>query len=247
MDLLYVIGKGSKHDNLELRMSLRSICKYARNIGKVVVAGFPPTWLSDEVVKLEVSDKYKYKHSNILMCIEEVVSRGLLDGEFLYSSDDHFYCKPVDFDNYPYYIKGKLRSRAFRIDSHYKYHKSLVDTRELCLKYGLPTDNYSQHCNTHMHTDIIKGIAEIIHESYLLPYGVEPTSIIMNSWQMIGNPPQCVRRKDIKILAVGKMQDFYDMVGERDCFSIGDAVFSSDAMMQFFKHEYGEKCRYEKK
>ena len=69
----------------------------------------------------------------------------------------------------------------------------------------------------------------------------------MNSWQMIGNPPQCVRRKDIKILAVGKMQDFYDMVGERDCFSIGDAVFSSDAMMQFFKHEYGEKCRYEKK
>lgn len=246
MDLLYVIGKGSKRGNLELRMSLRSICKYAKNIGKVVVAGAPPEWLSDEVIKLEVADKYQYKHSNILLCIEEAVTQGLLDGEFLYSSDDHFYCKPVDFDNYPYYYKCALRSQAFRIDPHYKYHKSLVDTRELCLKYGLPTDNYEQHCNTHMHSDIIKGIIEIIHESYLLPYGVAPTSLIMNAWQMIGNPPQCIKRKDLKLLVAESLNDIYEKIGDRDSFSIGDSVFRTTAMADFFAHEYGEPCRFEK-
>lgn len=246
MDLLYVIGKGSKRGNLELRMSLRSICKYAKNIGKVVVAGAPPEWLSDEVIKLEVADKYQYKHSNILLCIEEAVTQGLLDGEFLYSSDDHFYVKPVDFDNYPYFFKCNLRSQAYRIDPHYKYHKSLVDTRELCIKYGLTTYNFSQHCNTHMHSDIIKGIIEIIHESYSLPYGVEPTSLIMNAWQMIGNPPPCTKRKDLKILEVGQVNEIYNLIGERDCFSIGDTVFRTPAMTEFFTNEYGERCRLEK-
>ena len=73
MDILYVIGRGSQKNNLELRMSLRSICKYGKNIGKVIVAGTPPKWLSDEAEKLVVQDRYSYKHQNILLCIEKAV------------------------------------------------------------------------------------------------------------------------------------------------------------------------------
>ena len=106
MDILYVIGQGSKHDNLELRWSLRSISKYGANVGNVIVAGFPPDWLSEKVIKIPVRDKYSYKHSNILRCIEEVVDNNIVAGDFLYSSDDHFYVKQTDFDHYPYYIKS---------------------------------------------------------------------------------------------------------------------------------------------
>ena len=136
MDIVYVIGTESKHGNLELRMSLRSIAMYGMNKGKVIVVGAPPKWLSDEVIKVNVEDKYVYKHSNILMCIEKVVDLGLVDGDFLYSSDDHFYCREVDFDNYPYYIKGPLRKRVDELDPFYNYHKSLCDTRMLCEKHG---------------------------------------------------------------------------------------------------------------
>lgn len=246
MDILYVIGKGSKKNNLELRMSLRSIEKYGRNIDNVIVAGFPPEWLSDNVIVFSIEDRYGYKHQNILSCIEECVNQGLVKGEFLYSSDDHFYCKETDFDNYPYYIKGELRHSANRTDPFYQYHKSLFDTRLLCTKHKLPAYNYSQHCNTHMHADVIRDIRDIIHESYSLPYGVEPTSLIMNAWQTRPNPPTVTPREDIKIVTGLTIESLYMQIGARECFSIADSVFRNDAIMDLFNAEYGRKSIFEK-
>lgn len=245
MDVLYIIGKGSKHDNIELRMSLRSIEKYADNLGGVIVVGYPPSWLSPKVVTLTVADKYKYKHPNIFNCIETAVDKGLVNGEFLYSSDDHFYVKSVDFDNYPYFIKGELRQTVLPIDPFYNYHKSLLDTRHLCEKFNLPTQNYSQHCNTHMHADIIKEILPIIHESYKLQYGAEPTSLIMNKWMTRKDAPFLTRRKDLKIRVAKSVQDIYTQVGDRDCFSIGDKIFANKAILQFFQKEYPNKSSFE--
>lgn len=246
MDILYILGSGSLHNNIELRMSLRSISKYGRGIGKVIVAGQPPSWLSDEVVQVEVKDKFYYKHQNILNCIETVVDMGLLDGDFLYSSDDHFYVRPVDFDSYPVYYKCPLRSAVNKTDPFYQYHRSLYDTRRLCIKYGLPTINYSQHCNTHMHTEVIKEIRNIIHESYKFPYGVEPTSIIMNAWQTKPNAPIPIEREDVKILSADSLEDIYLQIGDRDCFSICDSVFGNKAISDFFKLEYSIKSMFEK-
>ena len=76
MDIVYVIGGGkSSHGDIEMRMSLRSICKHGIGIGKVIVAGTPPDWLSKEVVQVCVSDCFGYKHNNILRCLENVVAK----------------------------------------------------------------------------------------------------------------------------------------------------------------------------
>lgn len=246
MDIVYVIGTGSKNDNLELRMSLRSITKYGHNINRVIVVGDPPKWLSDDVIKVQVPDKYVYKHSNILMCIEKVVDLGLVEGDFLYSSDDHFYCRDVDFENYPYYLKGILRKTVNNLDPFYNYHKSLCDTRMLCQKHGLPVRNYSQHCNTHMHSEVIKRIKPILRESYGFPFGVEPTSIVMNAWMTFPNAPSVVKRDDVKILQAKSIADIWEQIGDRDCFSIGDSAFSGKAMMSFFKEEYESRSLYER-
>lgn len=245
MDVLYVIGSGSQQKNLELRMSLRSISKYAKNIGKVVVAGRPPQWLSKEVVKVPVEDRFTYKHPNILNCIEKVVDKGIINGEFLYSSDDHFYVNYVDFDNYPYYIKGELRQTIAPSDPYYQYHKSLYDTRMLCVKHQFPTQNYSQHCNTHMHAEVIKEIRPVIHESYLLPFGVEPTSLIMNAWQTREDAPKVELREDVKITRAPNVRSIYEQIGHRDCFSISDSVFYHKAIYDFFGLEYGIKSIFE--
>ena len=246
MDILYVIGKSGPKNHLELRMSLRSICKYGKNIGNVIVAGFIPDWLSDEVVKIPIGDKYSYKHSNILRCIENVVDMGIVDGDFLYSSDDHFYCKDVDFDNYPYYIKGNLRNYVAVNDPYYRYHKSLYDTRCLLTKYGYPTKNYSQHCNTHMSSDIIKEIKELIHESYNLPFGAEPTSLIMNVWQTKENPPPIEHRDDMKILHAECLAEIRCQLNGRECFSIGNRAATNTGITMFFNEEYSYPCIFEK-
>lgn len=245
MDILYIIGGGSLHDNIELRMSLRSISKYGTGIGKVIVAGQPPLWLSDEIEKIEIKDRYSYKHQNILHCIETVVEKGIVTGDFLYSSDDHFYVKPVNFDNYPVFVKCDLRTSVNKTDPYYQYHRSLYDTRILCMKYGFPTINYSQHCNTHMHSEVIKEIKEVIQESYRLPYGVEPTSIIMNAWQTHKNAPKAILREDVKILKAENIEDIYKQIGDRDCFSISDTIFGTKGIRKFFELEYGIKSIFE--
>lgn len=245
MDILYILGDGSSKNNLELRMSLRSIAKYGTNIGKVIVAGSIPVWLTDYVVKVPVKDRYSYKHQNILQCIETVIDLGIVKGDFLYSSDDHFYVKSVDFDNYPFYYKCELRRSVNKTDPFYQYHKSLYDTRILCEKHGLPTDNYSQHCNTHMNTSVFNKCRAIIHESYKLPYGVEPTSILMNVWQTLPNPPNVIPRDDVKILKAQSVEAIYEQIGDRDCFSIGDSIFNDRAIYDFFALEYNIKSIFE--
>lgn len=247
MDIVYIVGRGSAYNNIELRMSLRSICKYGKNIGTVAVIGAPPVWLSDEVGTLYVPDKYSYKHSNILTCIERAVDEGIVKGEFLYSSDDHFYVRNVDFDKYPYFYKdGGLPTAISQNDIHYQYHKSLYDTRLLLLKHNLPTKNYSQHCNTHMHADVIKDIRPIIHESYRMDFGAEPTSLIMNAWSVRKNAPVAVKRADLKVTKAASVKELYEKIGAKDCFSVGDSIFSSYALTDLFKYEYPEPCKYEK-
>lgn len=246
MDILYIIGKGSKHNNIELKYSLRSICKYGKNIGKVIVAGSPPDWLSKEVVQVSCSDPYSYKHSNILNCIENVVDKGLVSGDFLYSSDDHFYIKPTDFDNYPIYLKSEaLRDTVKKNDRIYQYHRSLVDTRMILETNGFPFKNYSQHCNTHMHSEIFVQYRDFIHQTYKLRFGAEPTSVVLNIWSTHQGFPPVTKRRDIKIDYAESVQDMYNHIGDREAFSIGDAIFNGLVWRDFFSSEFPEKCELE--
>ena len=249
MDILYIIGRGSKHDNMELRMSLRSISRYGKGIDRVIVAGYPCDWLSHEVIKVPIEDKYCRKHLNIMHCIKQIIELGLLYGEFLYSSDDHFYTKPTDFNNYPYYSKGvDLKKRAIKGTRHYGYHMSLVETRALLEKHHLPVVNYEQHCNTHMHTQVLKAFPYLVEESLQLERGAAPTSLIMNAWMTTGYAPTDIEnRKDIKINAATSVEDIKAQIGESECFSIGDSAFKgSSAIIDYFRQEFPRQCRYEK-
>ena len=248
MDILYILGTGSKHDNIELRMSLRSIAKYGRGIGRVIVAGYPCDWLSDGVVKVHVPNKYGRKHLNLVYCIQQVVDMGLLKGEFLYSSDDHFYTRHTDFANYPYYVKNfELRNRAVKGERCYGYHVSLVQTRALLEKHGFPILNFEQHCNTHMHAQVVRDFRDLINESYTLERGAAPTSLIMNVWLTQEYGPRTLDlRNDLKIREATNMDDMIQQIGGRECFSVGDSLFSSNVLTDYFKYKYPEKCKYEK-
>lgn len=37
MDILYILGNGSVHDNMEIRLSLRTVEKYAKNLDRVFI------------------------------------------------------------------------------------------------------------------------------------------------------------------------------------------------------------------
>lgn len=224
------------------------LCKYGENVGRIIVAGYPADWLSDEVVKLEVPDQYTRKHLNLMNCIKAVVDRELVSGEFLYSSDDHFYTKPTDFDNYPFYAKClKLRNFAVKKTKGYSYHLSLMQTRALLEKHGLPIVNFEEHCNTHMHTQVFKDFPDLISDSMLLSRGAAPTSLIMNAWITTAYAPKdVIQRADIKVRGCETVEDLRAQMKGSECFSIGDSVFANGVLEEYFKQEVPNPCKYEK-
>lgn len=254
MDVVYSLGWGSKNDNAELRWSLRSLEKYGKNLGRVIVVGNCPEWLSDEVIKMP-RGKFSEngpKHDNILDAILAVIKAGVVSGEFLYSSDDHFLVKTTDLERFPYYYKReRLRSITDLLSSNVArtgYRNSLADTRTVLEENGYGAKEYSGHVNTHMHCDD----AEEVERLWKIPTkhgkGYEPTCLFMNVRAEKRHDFIPVFRKDLKITKpVLSKEDLMDKVGNRETFSIGDGAFKGVSRLKKIMNEmFPDKSRFEK-
>lgn len=251
MDILYVIGRGSKHDNEELRFSLRSIAKNGKNIGRVFIVGYPPEFVNiDNVTIIDCGDMYKRKHKNILKCIEVAITKsdiGGESGEFLLSSDDHFYIKPTDFNNYPIYYKGEL-PKTVNADNKtsFSYRFSLVETRELLEKNGMPSHNFSWHGNTHFNAHFFRcHLLALAQSAYNeTECGVEPTCLMLNAMYK-DKPFEFVRREDNKTAEVHSRAELLDMIKDRECISVYDIGYEH-GVRRYLKELFPDKCKYER-
>lgn len=246
MDILYILGGGSKRDNIELRWSLRSIEKFGANIGRIAVAGVIPDWVSDEVIRIPVEQKSPLYAKNNFHNVMEAVRSGELDDKFLLSADDHFYVKPVDFDDFPLFVAGFLPDRMDYMPNN-EYFFGLYYSRKLLERAGLPFYNCS------LHNNIPVDSTSFEHQDDLLWYCDNPTHR-MNPWAIFGNlylsvNPEakiCVR-DDIKINEpMPSRKAITNRIGKAHMFSIGDAAFSGGALEDYMNELFPAKSRYEK-
>ena len=91
MDFLYILGDGSQVKNEELRFSFRTIARFVKDLGRVIVVGEDPGFLSDEVEYYPVAEadgnkEYRIAQKIMYACEEEIVT-----GDFVFINDDHFY------------------------------------------------------------------------------------------------------------------------------------------------------------
>lgn len=175
MDILYIVGTGSLCDDLELRSSLRSIATFGRNVGKVYVAGHCPAWLSEKVTKIPCGDIYRHtptthgeRNANVLSKMLKAIDTSDIGEEFLVSFDDHFYVRPVDFDNYPYYVRDIGGQGTGELPRHHDgetlYRKLLADTREYLEHHDLPTLNFALHRNMHVSRRAVSEARALLDE-----------------------------------------------------------------------------------
>lgn len=113
MDVFYPLvyplkPAGSKHDNMELRYSLRAIEKNLSGFDRVFISTeVLPDWLTN-VVHLPVKDeKNVVPDWNIMNKVSK--ADGLSD-DFLFMNDDHFILKPFDATSFPYFHGGSLET-----------------------------------------------------------------------------------------------------------------------------------------
>lgn len=245
MDILYVLGHGSKWNNNELRYSLRSIEKYGIGIDRVFLSGTIPDFVSKKITYISSPEYTKSAGHNMLKHIKDAVEQSDIADKFIVASDDHFYIKETDFNSMPMYKKGELPSDVSSgILGDEKYTTSLVHTKALLIAAGLTTINFSQHTGGLFDKSIFMQCENIWKAAELLPYGVEATCIVQNAMLQSGRYSY-IQRKDCKIKSCTGKEDLLQQVGERQCFSIYDSAIKF-GVAEYLENEFNKKSIYEK-
>ncbi len=191
-DILYTIGDGANAiDNIPLRWSLRSLAKHASNVGRVIVAGNCPEWLSDEVIKLPLdSSAHPGKEWNILYKKITAIKEIGLQQPFLWSADDHYLIADADMDVWPRYCRpGELPTMETYIKKHKRlpdtYALSLIKARRALALSGLPhTRFYPLHLNI-WHDPACAAEVEAIAQRYqhVSRNGLETIALFGAVWE----------------------------------------------------------------
>ena len=243
MDILYVIGRGSKWENNELRYSLRSLDKNGINVGNIFIAGYCPRFIDQsKVTFVPVEDEKDCKHKNILNCIERVVEYFDIADDFLYSSDDHFYVRPTDFDNYPFYRKPVYLPDEY--EEGKSYNNTLYSTRLLLEAAGLPAHNFAWHGNTHFNKTLFlePQFASMRRMSYHLKSGIEPSILMLNYW-LAKRPFEITDRQDNKFPTVFNPDELVKTIKTRECISCADCT--PPQIKAFLCDTFPNKSRWE--
>ena len=245
MDILYIVGEGSKHDNAELRWSLRSLAKHGRNVARVMVAGCPPAWLSGDVDCLTVPDVDLpgKKNRSIVNCVLEAVRSFDLKGDFIFACDDVFLTAPVDLDCYPLYVDAD----GLPTEGGTSFEEMLAATRQFLLSHGAPIFRFQTHAFCRMSADVIRDNYDLLRSTVTDSVrGLEILSLVGNLTLKAHPSMPLYWRKDVKFGADDFWEATFRDIKRRGQFSISDKTFGSEEFRTFMSANYGEPCRYEK-
>ena len=239
MDILYIVGTGSNWYNYELKYSLRSLEKYGKNIDNVAVVGFKPHFLNDKIIHIPCEDIGKNKHSRILNKVLTAIKSGKLSDHFLISSDDHFYVKETDFNNFPVYY----RREDIEESDGGEYFRSLLETKEFLKQNKLTTYQTNPHCNTHFDVNLYNKYKDLFEAGMKLPDGIEMNCLMGNLMIAEGSTPQFF--KDTKIGRFKTKNELIKRIGDTECFSIYDEAIKC-GMDKYLKELFPKPSKWEK-
>lgn len=212
-DIVYILGNGAAEINdRPLRWSLRSLEKFASNVGRVVVAGRIPRWLSDEVVKVPTPETTARgandgKAWNIMYGLKAAVEGTGLDRPFLFSSDDHYLAAPADLDQWPRYVRVSWSGLLLPTEALCRrklkkapdlYIRCLAETRSLMERHNLVPRNCSIHLDTWIDpVDLAEAVrvaesegdkATIGYETHCLVAGLHERRVLAGGGRVMFTP-----------------------------------------------------------
>ena len=147
MDIVYVLGSGSKWSDNEIRFSLRSIEKNLSETGRIYVVGNKPDFLT-KIIHLPVPDIFdpsKNADGNMTHKLLTVCRDARLSENFLFFNDDFIVLKPIACSQIPWYHKGDMALRPPEYWTSQFYRYRLKATFDVLIKNQKPTLQYDYH------------------------------------------------------------------------------------------------------
>jgi len=146
IDIVYVLGTGSKWSNNEIRFSLRSVFKNLTNIGQIFIVGEKPSGLKG-FIHIDHPDEFSSTNAdgNIIRKVLRACQDPRVSEKFLFINDDHIIMKPMRADRIPPFHKGDMKSFQLDYFNLNEWRKRLFKTMITLEEQNLPTLHYDCH------------------------------------------------------------------------------------------------------
>jgi len=239
MDVLYILGNGSKCGNNEIKYSLRSLEKYGRNYDRVFITGVNPTFLNDTIIYNYHTDNY-IANVNHLMKVLWTFKNTDISDDALINYDDNFFVQDVDISKYPYYYKREQIPKEFPISNIHV--RSLLATRKILEEMKKPIKDFAVHCPVIYNRQRFYEFIEKFNSLYDINSREKAISIrcaYLNYFEEAGQ-----YMKDVKINGLVSKQEIEEKIKNRHIFSISDNV-TRGGIVQFFEERYPNKSKWE--
>lgn len=115
IDIVYLLGKGSKYDDIELLISLRSVDTYLKHYRNIYIVGEDVSDIikSDDKHKIinivvNISKRTFPQKRKLMKLVNLCKEHEELSENFLLMSDDYIFCAETDARDIPYFYKGQM-------------------------------------------------------------------------------------------------------------------------------------------
>lgn len=249
MDVVYVLGHGSKWGDNELRYSIRSIAINGIGLGDVyIISDFLPGFINPEKVKhIHFGDAANLSPcQNVYNKLQALFSRTDLQ-QFLFSSDDHFFIKPVYFNRWPLHYKGdKMPDYGIKGVGDRRYTQTMIDTYQMMKRLNLDTKYYEGHTNklyTREAWDYLTAHGAW-QDMFTTVYGVSTNSPMAAAILKLHPETPCRYRPDIKLHHLNSQEDI-QLLKSTNSFSIYDSAVET-GVADYLQQKFPHKCRFER-
>jgi hypothetical protein len=239
IDIVYVLGSGSKWENNEIRYSLRSVEKYLQNYRNIYIVGERPDFLQN-IIHIPAEDLW-HPSRNILEKILKACRTQEISSKFMFMNDDHFLLQETNAPTYPYYHSGELATDLVKYTPGNWYKNYLQETIAALKEKNLTTANYDCHTPIIYHK---KWFIEKL-QAFDFTKKILIKSAYANSW---AHPSEYI--KDCKIKGWKSEQELNKMISGQHIFSTGDQCLADaktrrSAVKVFLEKSFPQKSRYE--
>ena len=190
-DIVLPLGRGSKFDNFELRMALRSIERYAVDAGNVyIVSDSAPLWLKNVHV-ISVEDRHLHnKDANIIDKLMAAAKLPELSEKFVFWSDDQFAMQPLMLHLLPAVFN---RRGAADFNSDKIWHRRMRRTFEYLARQGIKLEhNFDCHLPQLMDKKLFCKIMQSVD------YTAQPGYCVNTLYFGLAEIPGLVAQENIK-------------------------------------------------
>ena len=236
VDIVIPLGSGSRYNNFELRMALRSISRYAMNIRHIyIVSAALPGWLCN-VKTLNIADCCKHnKDANIINKVQAAAALPELSEKFIFWSDDQLALHQFDAANLP--VSCNLRKYE-HFNSEKIWHRRMRNTFEFLQKNNIKLDcNFDSHLPMPMYK---KQFCKIMQK---VNYHRQPGYCINTLYCGMSGIKGGIPQNQIKYTAETAI-NLKELPKDKLFIGYNDEAMKSN-LPELLQEHFREKCKYE--